>query len=153
MWEFKKVKWSSVEKPIIMYPGLHLGPGQSLVSGFVLWLSSSSVLGLLLPQQRVVGQDSGVGLQHVVENVEAVCAADLWALVHRTHLWEVEVLVGAHQRQQLLLQWADLLRHPLKVGDLVQIPPVALQNPVEHWQVCVSVGADGSKLLQGIGTK
>lgn len=65
---------------------VYLGPGQSLVSGFVLRLSSSFSLSFLLSQLRIVSQDLGVGLEHVVEHVEAVCAANLWALVHRTAL-------------------------------------------------------------------
>lgn len=73
---------------------LYLWPGQSLISGFV--LQSSSRFSFLISELSVVGQDLGVGLQYVVENVEAVCATDLWALLQRTHLWVVKVLVGTH---------------------------------------------------------
>ena len=117
-----------------MYPVLHLGPGQSLVSGLVLRRSSGFSLSFLLPQQRVVSQDPGVGLQYVVEHVEAVRTADLRAPAQGTGLWVVQVLVGAHQSQQLQLQRADLLCDTFRVR-LVQIPPAGLQKFVENWEI------------------
>lgn len=36
---------------------------------------------------------------------------------------------------------------------LVQIPPACLHKFMENWEVCVCLGADRAKLLQGIGAK
>lgn len=94
-----------------------LGPGQSLVSGFV--LQSSSTSALLLSELSVVSEDQGVGLQHVVESVEAVRPANLWALLQGTHLGAVKVLVGAHSSQQLQLQGAALPLPPCRAGQLL----------------------------------
>lgn len=77
--------------------GLYLGPGQSLIPGFL--LQSTSGFGLLLSELSVVSQDLGVGLQDVVENVEAERAPNLWALLQRTHLWVVKVLVSPHSSE------------------------------------------------------
>lgn len=84
-----------------------------------------------------MSQDLGVGLQHVVENMEAVNATDLWAPVHRTDLWVVQVFVGAHESKQFHLYWADLLGQPFGVGGLVQTLPACLQQLVENGEVCV----------------
>lgn len=43
-----------------------------------------------------MSEDLGVGLQHVVENVETVRTANLWAQLQGTNLGAVKVLVGAH---------------------------------------------------------
>lgn len=66
-----------------------------------------------------MSEDLGVGLQHVVENVETVRTANLWALLQGTNLGAVKVLVGAHGSQQLQLQGAALLLHPFRTGQLV----------------------------------
>lgn len=84
-----------------------------------------------------MSQDLGVGLQHMVEHMETVNATNLWAPVHRTDLWVVQVLVGAHESKQFHLYWADLLGHPFRVGGLVQILPARLQQFVENGEVCV----------------
>lgn len=87
---------------------VYLWPGQSLVSGFFLWFSSSFRLTLLLSQLGVVSQDSRVGLQDVVEHMQAICTANIWALLQMARLWVIQVLVGPHERQQLHLKGADL---------------------------------------------
>lgn len=87
---------------------VYLWPGQSLVSGFFLWFSSSFSLTLPLSQLGVVSQDSRVGLQDVVEDMQAVRTANIWALLQMARLWVIQVLVGPHERQQLHLEGADL---------------------------------------------
>lgn len=94
-----------------------LGPGQSLVSGLILQRGSASAL--LIPELSVVSEDLGVGLQHVVEKVEAVGTADLRAPRQGTDLGAVKVLVGAHSSQQLQLQGAALLLQPFRAGQLL----------------------------------
>lgn len=63
----------------------YLGSGQALVPGLILWLNfdlvpPGLVRGLVLPRLGIMTQNAGVGLQHVVECVEAVGTADLLAL-------------------------------------------------------------------------
>lgn len=75
----------------------YLGPGQALISGFV--QNFSSTFGLLLSQLRVMSQNLRIGLQHVVEDVQAVRAPNLRPQFYGTSLWVVQVPVGAHQSQ------------------------------------------------------
>lgn len=106
---------------------MYLGPGEALVSGLVLELSASLGFRPLPMEQGIVGQDSGVGLEHVVERVEAVGAADLLAGAERRAIGVVEVSVCAHEAQQLHLERAHpLLCTALGVGGPVKGPPVAL---------------------------
>lgn len=127
----------------------YLGPGQPLISGFV--QNFSSTFGFLLPQLRVMSQNMWVGLQHVVEDVEAVRAPNLWPHFHGTGLWVVQVPVGAHQSQQLQLHWADVPCRCFRVGHLIQIFPAILQKFVKDRELCVFLGADGAKPLQRAG--
>lgn len=82
-----------------------------------------------------MSQDLGIGLEHVVQHVDAVRGAHLRALLQRAHLWVVEVFVGAHEGQQLLLERADLLSCPLSIRDLVQTLTAGLEEFVENWEV------------------
>ena len=71
--------------------------------------------GLPRVEHGVVEQDSGVGLEHVVEHMEAVGAAHLLAGAQRGALRVVEVSVAAHEAQQLRLEGAHLRRPALGV--------------------------------------
>lgn len=128
-----------------------------MVSGLVLRLGSSFSPGITsnlpVPQLGVVSQDAGVGLQHVVEDVEAVGAANLGALAERRAVWVVDVSVGAHEGQQLQLEGTGLLWLPLRVGGLVQRLPAGLQDFVEGRETGVFLLADGAELLQGTGAQ
>lgn len=138
-----------MKKPAEALSVFYLGPGQALISGFV--QNFSSTFGLLLSQLRVMSQNLRVGLQHVVEDVEAVRAANLWPHFDGTSLWVVQVPVGAHQSQQLQLHWADVPCRCFRVGRLIQIFPAILQKLVKNGELCVFLGADGAKPLQRAG--
>lgn len=138
-----------MKKPTKVLSVFYLGSGQPLISGFV--QNFSSTFGLLLPQLRVVSQNLWVGLQHVVEDVEAVRAPNLWPHFHGTSLWVVQVPVGAHQSQQLQLHWADVPCRCFRLGRLIQIFPAILQKFVKNGELCVFLGADGAKPLQRAG--
>ena len=125
---------------------LYLGSGQPLVTGLVLW--GGSGFSLTLFQLGVVSQDAGVCLQHVVESMQAVGTADLRALNEGGAFREVEIFIGAHESQQLLLEGADLLP---RRQSLVQRLPAAIQGLVERRGAGILPLANGSKLLQGNG--
>lgn len=105
----------------------YLRSGQPLVSGLVLKLHPALALGFsfLLPELGVVGQDSGVSLQDVVEHVEAVRAQNLGMVLHRAHLRIKQVLVRTHEGQELQLQGADLFSFSFRIRGPVQIFPAA----------------------------
>lgn len=129
---------------------MYLGPGQALIPGFVHNLSS--FFGLVLPQLSVVSQDLRVGLQHVVEDVEAVGAAHLRTPFHGTGLGVAQVPVGAHQSQQVRAHCSDLLRRRgARVGGLVHVFQAVLQELVKNGELCVFLGADGAEPLQRAG--
>lgn len=138
--------WQLWSRPKRRLQHADLGPGQSLVSGLVLQSGSSSAP--LISELSVVSEDLGVGLQHVVENVEAVRAADLWAPLQGANLGAVKVLVGAHGSQQLQLQGAALLLRPSRTGQLVESLPAALQKLVKSREAGVFLSTNTSILLQ-----
>lgn len=131
----------------------YLWPGQPLVSGFILWLSSSFSPCLPLSQLGVVSQDSGIGLQDMVEHMEAVRTAHIWALLKRAGIWKAQVLVGAHEGQQLHLEGADLFGVSHRTERLVQILPAALQKFMENSLVCVFLVANGAEPFKRIGAE
>lgn len=128
-------------------------PGESLVSEFILWLGSCFSPTLLLFQLWVMSQNPRIGLKYMVKHMEAVCTAHMWSLLERACLREVEIFIGAHEGQQLQLERADLFGLPFMIESLVQILPACLHKFMENWELCVFLGADRAKLLQGIGAK
>lgn len=89
----------------------------------------------------------------MVEHMEAVSTAHMRSLFERTCLWVVQILIGAHEGQQLQLERADLFSLPIRIDGLVQILPASLHKFVENWEGCVFMRTNRAKLLQGVSAE
>lgn len=96
-----------------------------------------------------MSQNLRVGLQHVVEDVEAVRAANLRSPCDGTSLGVAQVPVGAHQSQQVRLHRARLLLRR-RAGSAGLFGAV-LQELVENGELGVFLGADRREPLQRPG--